>query len=121
MTADGSPLRLSLLPWPPSAPERILQLWAWLIGEPSPVRLNGQCCDRLRPRFVRLALEQVLPLHAGPDAQLVDWRWDSRMGRVQGLVLHNSQLKPFRWWPHRDHFELRAAILGIRAIGWHRR
>ena len=96
---------------------RIRRLWAWLIGEPAPVELSGQCCDRLRPSFVRRALERVLPHHTAPDVLLVDWRWDSLGRQVRGLVWHNSQVQPFRWWPQRDRFELRGAVQRIRAIG----
>jgi hypothetical protein len=75
--------------------------------------LQGQCCDRLRPSFLRRRLEQTLPLHTAPGAALVDWRWDSVYQRVSGVVLQNNQLRPFRWWPSLNHFELRGVILRI--------
>lgn len=80
-------------------------------------QLGGQCCDRLRPSFLRLRLEQILPLHTAAGAALVDWRWDSVSQRVNGVVLQNNQLRPFRWWPSLNQFELRAAILQIRPLG----
>ena len=80
-------------------------------------QLLGQCCDRLRPSFLRRRLEQILPLHTTAGAALVDWRWDSVRQRVSGLVLEDNQLRPFRWWPSFNHFELRAATLQIRPLG----
>lgn len=104
---------------PPEVPApRLQQLWARLIGEPLAPQLRGQCCDRLRPAFIQRALQQALPLHTGADALLVDWRWDCLRAQVSGLVLHNSQVHPFRWWPQRDRFELRHAIARPQAITW---
>ena len=97
---------------------RIRQAWTWLIGQPSTPELIGQCCDRLRPSFVRQALERALPLHTAPDALLVDWRWDGLRDQVSGLVLQGSQLHPFRWWPQRDCFQLRGATVQLVATTW---
>ena len=83
----------------------------------SPVPLQGQCCDRLRPSFLARRLEQILPLHTAAGVALVDWRWDSVRQRVNGLVLENNQLRPFRWWPGSNRFELRAATLQINPRG----
>ena len=80
-------------------------------------QLVGQCCDRLRPSFLRLRLEQILPLHTAAGAALVDWRWDSVSQRVSGVVLEDNQLRPFRWWPNLNRFELREAFLRIRPLG----
>ena len=79
--------------------------------------LVGQCCDRLRPSFLRRRLKQLLPLHTAAGASLVDWRWDSVCKRVNGVVLQDNQLLPFRWWPSHNHFELRTAIMQIRPLG----
>ena len=80
-------------------------------------QLVGQCCDRLRPSFLRRRLEQLLPLHTAAGAALVDWRWDSVCQRVNGVVLQDNELLPFRWWPSLNQFELRAAIMQIRPLG----
>ena len=80
-------------------------------------QLVGQCCDRLRPSFLRRRLEQLLPLHTAAGAALVDWRWDSVSQRVNGVVLEENELRPFRWWPSLNKFELRAAIVQIRPLG----
>ena len=80
-------------------------------------QLVGQCCDRLRPSFLRRRLEQLLPLHTAAGAALVYWRWDSVSQRVNGVVLQDNQLLPFRWWPSLNKFELRAAIMQIRPLG----
>ena len=79
--------------------------------------LQGQCCDRLRPSFLGRRLEQILPLHTAAGVALVDWRWDSVRQRVSGLVLQENQLRPFRWWPGLNHFELRSATLQINPRG----
>ena len=50
-------------------------------------QLVGQCCDRLRPSFLRRRLEQLLPLHTAAGAALVEWRWDSVCQRVNGVML----------------------------------
>ena len=47
----------------------------------------------------------------------MDWRWDSVCQRVNGVVLQDNQLLPFRWWPSHNRFELRAAIMQIRPLG----
>ena len=80
-------------------------------------QLVGQCCDRLRPSFLRRRLEQLLPLHTAAGAALVDWRWDSVYQRVSGVVLQDNELLPFRWWPSHNRFEVRPAIMQIRPLG----
>ena len=62
-----------------------------------------------------LALLGLLLAAAG--AALVDWRWDSVCQRVNGVVLQDNQLLPFRWWPSHNRFELRTAIMQIRPLG----
>ncbi len=47
----------------------------------------------------------------------MDWRWDSVCQRVNGVVLQDNELRPFRWWPSLNQFELRAAIMQIRPLG----
>jgi hypothetical protein len=79
-------------------------------------QLVGQCCDQLRPSFLRRRLEKILPLHTSAGAALVDWRWDSVSQRVSGVVLEDNQLRPFRWWPSLNTFELRAATFQIRPL-----
>ena len=79
--------------------------------------LQGQCCDRLRPSFLGRRLEQILPLHTAAGVALVDWRWDSVRQRVSGVVLQENQLRPFRWWPGLNLFELRSATLQINPRG----
>ncbi len=80
-------------------------------------QLVGLCCERLRPSLLRRRLEQLLPLHTAAGAALVDWRWDSVCQRVNGVVRQDSQLRPFRWWPSLNQFELRAVIMQIRPLG----
>ncbi|MFN5195176.1 MAG: hypothetical protein ACK5E6_12250 [Cyanobacteriota bacterium] len=78
------------------------------------LKLRGQCCDRLRPSFVKRALEKALLAEQGAGMALVDWHWDSLRQRVSGVVLQNNELRPFRWWPMGNRLELRGAITRIR-------
>jgi hypothetical protein len=80
-------------------------------------QLRGQCCDRLRPSFLRRRLEQTLPLHTAAGAALVDWHWDNRVQCVSGLLLEHNQLRAFSWWPGLNRFLLHQAILQIDALG----
>jgi hypothetical protein len=75
--------------------------------------LRGQCCDRLRPSFLKRRLEQVLPLHTDAGAALVHWSWDIAVQQVSGVVLERNQLRRFRWWPAINHFELGGVLLRI--------
>ncbi len=79
--------------------------------------LAGLRARRLRPSFLRRRLEQILLLHTAAGAALVDWCWDSISRWVNGVVLEDNQLRPFRWWPSLNQFELRAAIVQIRPLG----
>jgi hypothetical protein len=36
---------------------------------------------------------------------------------VNGVVLQDNELLPFRWWPSLNQFELRAAIMQIKPLG----
>ena len=36
------------------------QIGAWVLDQPVPPALEGQCCDRLRPNQIRLELLQSL-------------------------------------------------------------
>ena len=75
-----------------------LRCWVLALPQPSNHLLQGQACDRLRPRFVAVALEQELAERCGVNAiALVHWQWDSRTGQVNGLLLQAGQLQRF-WW-----------------------
>ena len=78
---------------------------------------GGVGAEGLGPSGLGGRLEQLLRLQTAAGAALVDWRWDSVCQRVNGVVLKDNQLLPFRWWPSLNRFELRAAIMQIRPLG----
>jgi hypothetical protein len=77
-------------------------------------QLRGQCCDPLRPSFLRRRLEQTMPLQTADGAALVYWRWDNRAQCVSGLVLENNQMRAFRWWPGLNRFLLNRILVPYR-------
>lgn len=82
------------------------QLCSWVLDRPLMPALLGQCCDRLRPAPVAQKLLLVLQDSATEPMALVDWRWDQRLGRVDGLLWQGGCLRRFRWWPARDQLVL---------------
>ena len=95
-----------------------LRCWVLALPQPSNHLLQGQTCDRLRPRFVAVALNQELQQHCGISAAaLVHWQWDSRSGQVSGLLLRSGQLQRFWWHPALDQFRTEA-LLQLRLQRW---
>lgn len=82
------------------------KLRCWVLAEPLPAALEGQRCDRLRPRFIAVALQQELPRQLAGKADLVDWQWDSGTGQVHGLLLSGNRLLRFRWVLGLEQFRL---------------
>lgn len=96
------------------------RLRCWVLAQPQPCspRLLGQACDRQRPRFVAVALEQELQQRCGSNAMaVVHWQWNSRTGQVSGLLLDNGELLRFWWHPALDHFRTET-LLQLRLHGW---
>ncbi len=82
-----------------------LRCWVLALPQPATPHLQGQACDRLRPRFVAVALEQELQQRLGVTAvSLVHWQWHSRTGQVSGLLLQAGQLQRFWWHAELDQF-----------------
>lgn len=79
--------------------EGLQALRRWVLVEPKPAVLQGQACDRLRPRFLAVALEQKLAAEHLAGAALVDWQWESSTGQVHGLLWSGGQLERFHWLP----------------------
>lgn len=79
----------------------LMRLRCWVLDQPTPPVLRGQCCDRLRPGFLAVALERKLRQERLVDGVLVDWRWDCRSGQVQGLLWRSGRLERFHWLPER--------------------
>lgn len=110
----ATPLRLPV----PSAParpvvllqrstaaiHRVLQgLRRWVLLEAQSPVLQGQACDRLRPRFLAEALEQKLAEEQLAGAALVHWQWESSTGQVHGLLWRGDRLERFHWLPGLEH------------------
>lgn len=105
-----NPFPLGLGPW-------LERLRCWVLAEPMARPLNGQCCDRLRPRFIAHALQQELPRQLGDGAELVEWQWDSSTGQVRGLLLAANQLQRFQWIPGLEQFRLQP-VAELRLRSW---
>lgn len=75
----------------------------WVLLEAKPPVLQGQACDRLRPRFLAVALQQKLREEELAGAALVDWHWESSTGQVHGLLWRGDQLERFHWLPELEH------------------
>jgi hypothetical protein len=88
-------------------------LLAWILDqEPAaPAVLRGQCCDRLRPSFVRQLLDGALRDQGSRDTALVDWHWDARSGAVRGLLLQSGLLQRFCWSPANSSLILQPQLL----------
>ena len=75
-------------------------LGAWVLDQPLPPVLDGQCCDHLRPFQIHRELLQGLTQAGLAEVGLVEWRWEQRQGRVQGWLWQNGLLQRFRWMRH---------------------
>ena len=95
----------------------LMQLRCWVLDQPTPPVLLGQCCDRLRPGFLAVALEQKLRQEHLVDGVLVDWRWDSRSGQVHGLLWRSGRLERFHWLPERPHL-VHHTVLELSRSPW---
>jgi hypothetical protein len=95
----------------------LMRLRCWMLDQPTPPVLLGQCCDRLRPGFLAVALEQKLRQEQLVDGVLVDWRWDSRSGQVQGLLWRSGRLERFHWLPERPHL-VHHTVLELSRSPW---
>ena len=95
-----------------------LRCWVLALPQPTTHLLQGQACDRLRPRFIAVALEQELQQRLGGTAvALVHWQWHSRTGQVSGLLLQSGQLQRFWWHPELDQFRTEE-LLQLRLQRW---
>lgn len=111
-----SPQALGLADWL----ER-LRCWVLALPQPHGEPLIGQVCDRLRPRFIAVALEEeLLSRSDAADATLLTWQWDSRTGQVRGLLLQAGQLQRFHWIPGLQQFH-QEALLNLQPRWWPQR
>jgi hypothetical protein len=84
--------------------------WAWVLDQPVPPVLNGQCCDRLRPAQVQRELDAALTRHELDGCAVVEWRWDQRQGRAEGWIWQRGSLRRFRWWRQSGELSLREQL-----------
>jgi hypothetical protein len=73
------------------------QIGAWVLDQPLPPALEGQCCDRLRPNQIQRELLESLEGSGLESSSLVDWRWEARQGHAKGWLWQNGALQRFRW------------------------
>lgn len=99
------------------------RLRRWVLDQPPAPLLQGQCCDPLRPRFLAWALQCKLREERLQDGVVVDWRWDSATGQVQGLLWCGRRLERFHWLPglpqlvRQGVLELSCAATPLRLVG----
>jgi hypothetical protein len=84
--------------------------WAWVLDQPVPPELNGQCCDRLRPAQVQRELDAALNRDELGGCSLVEWRWDQHQGRAEGWIWQRGSLQRFRWWRQSGELRLHAQL-----------
>ena len=92
-------------------PLALQRLGAWVLDQPLPPALEGQCCDRLRPAQIGRDLERALARHGLGHCTVVEWRWDQRRGRAKGWLWSNGLLHRFHWQRHSDELELRHQLM----------
>jgi len=92
-------------------------LGAWVLAQPPRPQLQGQCCDRQRPRFLARALQAQLRQERLLDGFLVDWHWDSTTGQVHGLLWRRQRLERFHWLPGLPHL-VRHRVLELSKAAW---
>lgn len=91
--------------------EALQGLRRWVLAEDiRPPLLQGQACDRRRPRFLAVALEHKLAAEQLAGAALVDWQWESSTGQVHGLLWRGDQLERFHWLPELEHLVRRPVL-----------
>ena len=83
---------------------------AWVLDQPLPPALEGQCCDRLRPSPIHRELLRDLTQAGLVECGLVEWRWDQRQGRVEGWLWQHGVLQRFRWWRHSGRLMLQEQL-----------
>ena len=82
------------------------QIGAWVLDQPVPPPLEGQCCDRLRPAQIQRELLHSLEMSGVDISCLVDWRWDAHQCHVKGWLWQAGTLQLFLWWRHSGQLSL---------------
>ena len=82
-----------------------LMRWALdLQGETYP---ENQCCDRLRPSWIRQGLLDAVSRLGG---QLIGWEWSAIRRRADGYLLIANQICAFRWTPASERLQIRELL-----------
>jgi hypothetical protein len=95
------------------------QLGAWVLDQPVPTALAGQCCDRLRPNQIQRELLESLKRSGLDGSSLVDWRWDARQGQAKGWLWQAGALQRFRWWRQSGQLTLHEQLRCINTAPLH--
>ena len=95
------------------------QIGAWVLDQPVPPPLDGQCCDRLRPKQIQRELLQSLETSGLECSHLVEWRWDAQQGHAKGWLWQAGALQRFRWWRQSGQLSLREQLRCINTAPLH--
>jgi len=95
------------------------RIGAWVLDQPVPPPLEGQCCDRLRPMQIQRELFHSLEANGMDISCLVDWRWDAHQGHARGWLWQAGALQRFRWWRHSGQLSLHEQLRCINATPLH--
>ena len=75
---------------------RSTSLVRWALDLQAPPALEHQCCDRLRPAWIRRDLDQAVQKLGGA---LISWQWSGLRQCADGYLLIANQICSFRWIP----------------------
>jgi len=103
----------------PRVKQALEQISAWVLDQPVPLRLEGQCCDRLRPSQIQRELLQSLETSGLNLNDLVEWRWDVHQGHVKGWLWQDGALQRFRWWRQSGQLSLHEQLRCISTAPLH--
>ena len=83
---------------------------AWVLDRPLQRDLHGQCCDRLRPAPIGLALREALRANGHGNSELLEWHWDHHLGRAEGWLWQQGVVQHFRWYRRDGRLAVRAQL-----------
>jgi len=95
------------------------QIGAWVLDQPAAPPLDGQCCDRLRPKQIHRELRQSLETSGLEITALVEWRWDAQEGHAKGWLWQSGALQRFRWMRHSGQLTLHEQLRCINTTPLH--
>ena len=103
----------------PRLKQALEQIGAWVLDQPVPPPLEGQCCDRLRPNQIQRELLQRLETSGLGLNDLVEWRWDAHHGQAKGWLWQAGALQRFRWWRQSGQLTLHEQLRCITTTPLH--